>query len=153
MALKGQDALRRKLLKMTPEIRAQLEIAVLAGAQDVAKTAKALVPKRSGRLMDSIGAVLGDAPSTTATQALRGGGSKADGIRATAYAGDDNAYYAGWIEFGTAPHKQGGLYKGTLHPGTVAQPFFFPAFRTNKKRAKSRVTRAIKKAIKKAAQS
>lgn len=157
MALKGTDKLTRKMRRMPPEVRAQAQEDVLKGAQDVAETARQLVRSRTGRLKRSIGAVAGDAPATRATQALRGGGRKGlktdpDAIYATAYAGDDDAYYAGWVENGTAPHKQGGKFKGTHHPGTAAQPFFFPAFRANKKRAKSRITRGIKKAIKKAAQ-
>ena len=52
----------------------------------------------------------------------------------TIYAGDDKAFYARFVEFGTVKMK--------------AIPFFFPAYRTNKKRAKSRVRRAHTKAAK-----
>lgn len=162
MALKGVAELRRKLQQMGPAVRKELEEQVLKGAQEIAATARSMVPRKSGDLARSIGANLGDAPGTTATQALRGGKrSKAaqaelpneNAIYATAYAGNDKAYYAGWVEFGTAPHPQGGWAKGTKHPGTAAQPFFFPAVRLNKKRATSRIQRGITKAVKKAASS
>ena len=32
------------------------------------------------------------------------------------------------VEFGTAPHVNGGQFAGTMHPGTKAQPFMRPAW-------------------------
>ena len=79
-------------------------------------------------------------------------------LRISIYAGDDKAFYARWIEFGTKPHNvaKGGGNKGHrgeahLHPGTRAYPFFFPSYRANQKKMKSRVNRAINKAAKQVA--
>lgn len=39
-----------------------------------------------------------------------------------------NAFHAYWIEFGTAPHVNGGKFAGSRHPGTAPEPFMRPAF-------------------------
>ena len=49
-------------------------------------------------------------------------------------AGDGDAFYARWVEFGTSEQE--------------AQPFFFPAYRLNKKPIEARIKRAVTKAIK-----
>ncbi|WP_461222623.1 hypothetical protein [Methylobacterium sp. CM6247] len=57
------------------------------------------------------------------------------------------------MEFGTAPHINGGLFAGTQNPGAKAQPFFYPLYRAYKKRVKARVFRATTKAAKAIASS
>jgi hypothetical protein len=47
--------------------------------------------------------------------------------------------------------ENGGKFKGSQHPGTAAQPFFYPSYRALKKRAKSRMSRAAKKAAQRVA--
>lgn len=84
---------------------------------------------------------------------VKSSGRGAGNLQITVFAGGGDAYYARMIEFGTAPHLNGGRFAGSKHPGTAAQPFFFPAFRANRRRAKSRVSRAINKAAKKVAAS
>lgn len=39
-----------------------------------------------------------------------------------------NAFHAHLVEFGTAPHINGGRFKGTKHPGTAPKPFARPAW-------------------------
>lgn len=68
----------------------------------------------------------------------------------TIYAGDEKAFYARWVEFGTAAHENGGRFQGTDHPGTVAQPFFFPAYRAHKKTVIAGMRKAIRSAVKQA---
>jgi len=85
----------------------------------------------------------------------------ADDMRITIFAGDDKAFYARWAEFGTAPHslakgadrssRRRRNLPGRQHPGARAHPFFYPAYRANRKKLKSRVSRAITKAAKKVA--
>lgn len=84
--------------------------------------------------------------------APEGGGSDAKtgrsaSTRATIVAGDDKNPEARWQEFGTASHPQGGMFKGTRHPGVRAQPYFFPSYRALRKRAKQLITKAIRNAI------
>lgn len=61
-------------------------------------------------------------------------------------AGDEKAFYARWVEFGTKPHAQPKF--GPDHPGATAVPFFFPGYWLHRKSVKSKSTRAMKKAIK-----
>lgn len=173
MALKGADKLRRQLLAIGPQVRRELEAAVLSAAADVAKTARALAPHDSGDLQKSIGAVMGDPPAqarsagkSSSGRSNLGEAAEKRGIYATAYAGDDTAFYARFVEFGTkeTPYRaprQNRNYRRTAiltraygaHAATPAQPFFYPAYRANKKRAKAKISRAINKAIKKAVQT
>lgn len=67
------------------------------------------------------------------------------------YAGNSEAFYARWIEFGTQARINGGQFAGTAHPGTSAQPFFFPAYRALRKPAKAAVRRAVNRSAKKIA--
>lgn len=160
----GLERLRRKLNRLPTEVRAQMRSDVGKGAEEIVALQKSLVPEADGDLKKSIGWTFGEAPSTSATGAFRAKrstfvGSDTD-IRATVYAGDDEAYYARWVEFGTAPHSlakgadisrdksQGGSRQ---HPGTPAQPFFYPAYRALKRRVVSRISRGISKAARKVA--
>jgi HK97 gp10 family phage protein len=82
---------------------------------------------------------------TTAGGATAGGAATAGGER--------EGWYARLVEFGTSAHEAGGKFKGAMHPGTSARPFFYPAWRANKRRAKARISRAITRAAKKVAAS
>lgn len=52
---------------------------------------------------------------------------------------------ARWFESGTVPRYQrrSGRYTGRI----VAQPYFFPVFRAERRRARSAITRAVRRAI------
>lgn len=56
-------------------------------------------------------------------------------------------FYAHLVEFGTAAHIQGGKFKGAHHPGTPAQPYFYPTIRAHKRLARQRIARAVKRAV------
>lgn len=77
---------------------------------------------------------------------------RADGIRATIYATARTSAYPGgfpavarWFEFGTGPRWQRttGRYSGRI----VAQPYFFPVYRAERRRVRSAITRAARRAI------
>jgi len=119
------------------------------GAQQIVSTAKNLVPKDSGDLERSIGYTFGEyTPANPNVRGVAAGGGGDPDLSITIHAGDAKAFYAAMVEFGTSPHDNGGKFKGTKHPGTNAAPFFYPAYRANKKSVKARVTRAMNKAIK-----
>jgi len=95
-------------------------------------------------------------------------------LSAMVTAGDRKVFYVRFVEFGTAAGQKGAArtYKAGTggsglsldstasggatrrrkvqrnHSGTTAQPFFFPAYRMNKKRMQARISRATSKAIK-----
>lgn len=139
MKIQNLERFKRKLAAMPAAAREEIRTAIAASADEIVDLAKRLVPVDQGDLRDSIAWTWGVAPKGTtvlATSSSRGAAGAA-GLVATIYAGGGDAYHAFWIEFGTQ-HMS-------------AQPFFFPAFRVGKKRARSRITRATTKAAKKVA--
>jgi HK97 gp10 family phage protein len=163
--VKGLDRLKRQLRALYPQqIEASAE-ALDEGATEMADAIRRAAPKRHGALQKSVGqALTGQVPAgaklaaqdATAGQALKASAR----LSRTVYAGDDEAYYARWVEFGTA-ERGPGVYRDKKgkrrnagaegHHATPAEPFFFPTVRALKRRVKSRMTRAGSKAAKAAA--
>lgn len=131
----GLDKLRRKLAALPQAEKNKIREAIAKSAREIADLAESLVPQDSGLLAGSIGWTWGDAPKGSMALAKARSGD----IVATVYAGDSDAFYARWVEFGTARMK--------------AQPFFFVAYRALRKRAKGRIKRAHISALKKVAAS
>lgn len=63
----------------------------------------------------------------------------------------ENAFHAHLVEFGTAPHINGGKFAGSKHPGTAPQPFARPAFDAEKDTALQRISDELRAEIMKAA--
>lgn len=127
-------------------------------AEEICALARAACPVDDGDLKASIGWTWGDAPKGSVAIGTVGDGAA---MRITIYAGDEKAYYARWVEFGTQAHAVGKgsdlsvkgkkrRQTGGQHPGAAPQPFFFPAYRLGRKRAINRIKRAISKAVKEA---
>jgi HK97 gp10 family phage protein len=157
--VEGADKMRQRLVKSVPEaVRAAVKDAMGKSADEIVAMARSLVPVASGKLRESIGWTFGDAPKGSLTigevRPVREGD-----VRITIYAGNNEAFYARWVEFGTQAHglmsgankSRGKRQGGRQHSGTNAQPFFFVSYRTNKKKAQGRITRAVNKALKAAA--
>lgn len=148
--------IKRKLDAMPAQVREAVKAAQNQNADEMVALAKSLAPKKTGALQASIH----KEPTPS------GGGAQV-------VAGDETAFYARFVEFGTRASVEGDtqgftekqtLDRGTedqartrkakrTHPGTKAQPFFFPAYRALKPRMKSRASRAASKAIKQVAGS
>lgn len=111
-------------------MREAVKPAIEKSADEIVALAKSLVPVDEGPLRESIGWTWGEAPE--GSMAIAQGSS--EGMTITIYAGNDEAFYARWVEFGT-------------QQGAEANPFFFPAYRLGKKRAVNRIRRAIGKAV------
>lgn len=133
----GIAKLRKKLEALVSVGRDEIRRAMETSANEIVALAKNLVPVDKGDLKDSIGWTWGKAPKGAMTL----GKVQSDGVDSeftiTIYAGNSDAYYAQWVEFGT--QKMG------------AQPYFYPSYRALRRRSKSRVTRSVSKAIKKVA--
>lgn len=137
--VQGLDSLNRKLTQAIPQRAKEVtRQAMEKSAEEIVKMMKQLVPKgETGRLAESIGWTYGDAPE--GTMAIMSGDAGDGGIKITIYAGGGEAYYARFVEFGTQ--------------NMSAQPFFYPAYRMNRRRAKNRIRRAIRKGVKEASQT
>lgn len=146
----GVAELERKLTKVFPAlVQRRVEEAMKDAVRAVVDDMEAAAPvyvgseiKRSdgsairpGALRDSIGWKWGDAPKgTVSLGSVQTGLKDKEASKITIYAGDREAFYARWVEFGT--RKWAG------------NPFFFRVWRNHRARVRGRITRAIRKAIK-----
>lgn len=130
----GVQKLNRKLGKIPAAVREEVRTAMVRSAREIADLAEVLVPQDTGRLAGSIGWTWGEAPRGALSLGKVATGGD---MTITVYAGDREAFYARWVEFGTVK--------------VAAQPYFFPAYRALRKRSKSRIRRAWTRGIKKAA--
>jgi len=144
----GRDRLRFVLTKLPKEMRAELRTTILDSANDVANTQRALTPVKTGKLRESIVVTPADqnVPRYASLKSKRT--VKDPFLAAIISAGNSEVRYAHLVEFGTAPHLNEGRFPGTMNPGSPPQPFFYPGFRAEKKRAKNKINRAARKAIK-----
>jgi hypothetical protein len=134
------------------KIRQEIAPALEQSAAEIVAMQKRLVPTKSGALERSIKYVKGTYTPDNAN--VRGVGTAGEGdpdLTVHIVAGDATAYYASFVEFGTAPHENKGKFAGTEHPGSKPTPFFYGPYRALRRRTKSRITRATKKGIKKVA--
>jgi HK97 gp10 family phage protein len=146
MAVEGLAKLNARL-KAIP--KAAKDAAIKVGVQsgnELAAMQKRLAPVEEGDLRDSIAVT--PPGGTTPPYSQPGGSRTARPMETIVTAGNNKVRTAHLVEFGTAPHINGGWAAGTQHPGTAPQPFFWPAYRALRKRIKSRNSRAINKAIK-----
>lgn len=166
MTIKGLSSLQKKLKRMPQVARSEIRQALAEGADDMVATMKNLAPVsangshgwKPGMLRASIVATFGDGsvPKYAAFRGRKGRRaiqSNDPDLSVTISAGNSDVRYAHLVEFGTRPHPNGGMFAGTQHPGTAAQPFFLPGYRANKKAVKARIARAINRAAKKVAAS
>lgn len=145
--LKGLPQLKAKLVRLKRQTEAEVLPAMAAAADKVVAMMKRLAPVDDGDLRDSIGWTFGDAPEGS----IRVATVKQGALRVTIYAGNEKAFHARFVEFGTGPHAQGGQFAGTEHPGMPAQPFFFVSYRAMKKEIKAMIRRAVSDAVRKVA--
>lgn len=148
--IQGLDRLTRKLARLPQVAKQMIRQTMEAKANEIVSTMKNLVPVDDGTLRDSIGWTWGKAPKGSLTLAsVQATGES--GMTLTIYAGNKEAFYARWVEFGTARHENGGLFAGSIHPGTTAQPFFFVSWRANKRRTVRAIRKASRDSAKKVA--
>lgn len=146
MANSGLDRLNRRLAAIPKQVRTDVVPALLQGAEDMAADMRRLAPVDKGDLVDSI-AVTPPGESTP-PHSQPGGKMIVPELTVAITAGNNEVRTAHFVEFGTAPHVLGGMFAGAQHPGTAAQPFFWPGYRLNRKKVTARIRRTIRKAIK-----
>lgn len=152
--VEGVQALTDKLTKQFPAaVQAAVKEAMERAATDVVAQMKARAPIytgpetvrtdkrhkgqpiRPGALRDSIDWTWGNAPKGTVSlgsvrqSTFTGEGS----LKITIFAGNKEAFYVRWAEFGTRKW--------------LGNPFFFTTWRNNRSKVKGQMTRAVRKAI------
>lgn len=153
----GMPRLLRKLKVLPDAARAEIRIAMGREADAVVAMMKRLAPVDSGALQKSIGWGWGNnIPKGAMALATVGKGD----LSITIYAGSrdkslgaDDAYYARFVEFGTAAHIAGGKFAGAEIPAIPAQPFFYPSWRAARKSVRAALRKASRDAAKKVAAS
>ena len=135
--------LRARLAKIPDIAREAAAAAMEEGAQEIVDAMKMAAPIESGDLRASIGWTWGEVPAGSfMIDEIRSGKNKGDQyatLRIKIYAGNKDAFYARFIEFGT-------------RTGVKAQPFFFAAYKKwgGKAKFRARIRAAIRKRIKEA---
>ncbi|MDK1489376.1 HK97 gp10 family phage protein [Sinorhizobium sp. 7-81] len=124
----GIAALEKKLAAMPKRVEHATRKAMEKGAEELCQMMRRLVPVDSGDLKASISWTWGEAPKGALVLAESEPTER--GLKITVYTTD---WKARWVEFGTVKMS--------------AQPFFFPSWRSLRKRIKSRIVREQRKAI------
>lgn len=136
--VKGLTEFNRRWSAIPVNVRKAARDTLEQNANEIVADMKRFAPVRDefgGTLRDSINWTWGDAPEGAMVIGTVGGKDYST-LRITIYAGGADAFYAVFQEFGTKDMP--------------ANPFFYPVWRTRKRRVKSRLTRNINKAIKEA---
>lgn len=115
----GKGVLRRSLKK---------------AAQPTADLAASMAPKKTGKLSKSIivGAKLDGRQARMHKKMFRDDKSAVTLFVGPSYLLGDKGRHGHLVEFGTAPHINGGVFAGTQNPGTAARPFMRPAWEQDK---------------------
>lgn len=131
--VEGLSALRSRWAAIPRRVAEATQAEMEKQAADVVAMMRRLVPKDEGDLSDSIAWTWGEAPKGSMTIGSVGGQDYGT-LRITIYAaGTKDSFHGVFQEFGTRKMS--------------ANPFFFPAWRAKRKKVKSAITRAMKKAI------
>lgn len=134
---KGVERMRARLGALPGELEAAVGDAAVKGAGDIADMARILAPKDTGALAESIHVTPGGRPTPRYSQP--GNNSVVPDNAAMVTAGNTDVRYAHLVEYGTPPRGD--------HPGTPAQPFFWPAYRLLRKKVTRRINSAVGKAL------
>lgn len=155
--VQGLDRLNARFNAIPKRVREAAEKELERTAAEIVDTMKRFAPVDTGALRESIGWTWGDAPEG-ALKIGKVGGREYGALSITIYAGGaDNTRRGQARSSGT---RRRDWKRGTYFDVDVAilqefgtskmraNPFFYPAWRANRKKAKARLTRAINKAIK-----
>lgn len=131
----NSERFSRVMSNLTSEAKRELREALGRAADVITDTQRAYAPVDDGTLQASIRQEpVSEDAGKIAVVIKAGGASTTRPVRN----GQSITYdYALGVEFGTKD--------------TPAQPFFFPGYRVNKRRVRSRISRAIKKAVRSSA--
>lgn len=138
--VEGLDRLKRKLTKTIPSsVVDATKKAMEASADEVVGMMQRLAPKDTGKLSKTIGWTWGEPPK--GAMVLSRSPKAGDGLVITIYAGDETTLVGERAQFQIARLQEFGTQS------MKASPFFFPSWRALRKRARSRVIRQMRKAI------
>lgn len=122
-------------------------------AEPLAEKARAIVRKKKRALEKSItiSTKLDERQSRMHRRMFRDDKASVEMFVGPSYELGDGGRHGHLVEFGTAPHIVGGVFKGARHPGTAPQPFMRPAWDADQQqmleRLKAKLWAEIQKSI------
>lgn len=138
----------KRMRAVPKELQRAAEAELLRSGENMAKDMRRDAPEDDGDLRDSI--------------AVKPIEDEADQVVVRVSAGDEKAFYANMVEFGTKgtaaeASRQDRRFRRTAvmtkgsrgHAATPAQPFFFPNYRRHKKRVRTALLRVLRNTAKK----
>jgi|GEM_PF-837350 len=171
----GLRKARRQIQAIPERVRTRIKEANRQGVQDVAAAIRPRVQYLSKRLAATVGWSEGLPPEMRSTGSFRlkarnlnttEKALNSEGLLFTAFEGNDSAFWARWMEYGTkagqrdiTPMRSRVYRRGKRvenyrrvinHPGTPARPHFWPVIRMMRRQLKARVSRAISRGVKEA---
>lgn len=160
--LRGLDKALRTFPRIQQEAAQALVVSLNKGVEEIAGRVRVLAPD-DPKTPHSIAANVKTDIENVAAKGKRGvSGFRSETLSARVYIPNAPSFHARFLEFGTAASTKGQRIRNASgrvrrarrsHPGTTAQPFFFVAVVSLKKRVRTRVTRALRAAAKKVAVS
>jgi len=139
-----REYFEKKLASYPAQMSEALKAGLTKNAALLLAKMKAKVPKKSGKLASTIRVGKNNDLSYT----IKAGGAVTTKKVRAGFTGPGSDYdYANAVEFGTKPHKNGGLFAGSRHPGTKAKPFFFSSYRSQKRALKKDFKEIAKRAV------
>lgn len=145
----GLARLQKKLDRMPKVAKETIRKRMAEAAEDIVRMMKSLA--RDPAIVASIGWTWGAAPKGSRVVAVAKGAGLGGDLTITIYAGDDDAFYVWWWEFGTAERVQ--KTTGRKTGRMPANPFFFVSWRANRKSARRKVRAGVREAMRQVAAS
>jgi HK97 gp10 family phage protein len=125
------DRFARRLAAIPSNVKAAVAPALIKSGDELVRTMQSFAPEKTGKLKASL---VSTPPGQATPPYSQPGGSRVAGENEVLVtAGDREVRYAHLVEYGTKEAH--------------AQPYFWPAYRLNKKRIQTRIKRAIGKAV------
>lgn len=148
----GVSRFRQRLKAIPQAVKDAVQPALLRQANTIAGTMRQLAPDDpatgSPDLKTSIAVTA--AGQHTPAHSQPGGALVVPENAVAITAGNSEVRYAHLVEFGTRARMTASKRQASAHPGTTAQPFFWPSYRLHRKKALAAIKRSIGKAIKEA---
>lgn len=147
--LKNRESALRKLAAIPTAVRSAAKQALAQSADEITEAIRTAAPQgKTGKLKKSIAQTWGGGKVRYSSLSGNAGEAGDPDLSVRISAGNSEVRTAHLVEFGTAPHINSGQFPGTQHPGTPPTGFFYGTYRRLRRRARSRISRAITKAIK-----
>lgn len=152
--VQGVNRLRKRLSDVPAKVRVAVIEELETQAEKIVRDMRGLIPARKGgsgaAVPIDVGWTWGAPPRgaiAIAYVGYRKPKAKDEKLKVTIYATGPNGFNATWFEFGTADRVTAdGGERGRM----TATPFFFPAYRANRKAARAAISRAVTRAMKNA---